>query len=143
MKQRCAPAKTILNFFFFLTICLVQQLKNYFWNFQSSIFFPQMKIWDTFRLSQYTSLLIENDITQDYHIIWGNASNKSCSALNSVQKSEWVHLSIYLEVELGGPKGCRFWNIIMYKNGKVDSVWGSMLPKIRIISHYMRKHVKY
>ncbi len=26
--------------------------------------------------------------------IWENSSNKSCSALNSLKKSQWVHMSI-------------------------------------------------
>ncbi len=37
-------------------------------------------------------------------------------------------------VELGGSKDQYIWNLIMYKNGKLDSLWGSMLPKIRITS---------
>ncbi len=38
-----------------------------------------------------------------------------------------------LGVKLGGSKDCHLWNI-MFKNGKVDSLWGSMLLKIRVIS---------
>ncbi len=37
-------------------------------------------------------------------------------------------------VEIGDLKDSHLQNIIMYKNGKVDSVWGSMLPKIHITS---------
>ncbi len=37
-------------------------------------------------------------------------------------------------VELGGFKDCYISNIILYWNGKVDSVWGSPQIKIRIIS---------
>ncbi len=37
-------------------------------------------------------------------------------------------------MELGGSKDWWVWNIIMYKNGKVDSLEGSALPKVRIIS---------
>ncbi len=33
-----------------------------------------------------------------------------------------------------GAKDCHFQNVKMYKNGKVDSLKASMLPKIRIIS---------
>ncbi len=36
-------------------------------------------------------------------------------------------------VELGGSKEY-VWNLIMYRNGTLDLLWGSMLPKIRIIS---------
>ncbi len=37
-------------------------------------------------------------------------------------------------VELGAPKIAIFWNIIMFENGEVDSLWCWMLPKIRLIS---------
>ncbi len=49
------------------------------------------------------------------------------------KKSWWVHMSASLQ---SGPIGSKDWyvlNIILYWNGDVDSVWGSMLPKIRII----------
>ncbi len=35
-------------------------------------------------------------------------------------------------VQLGGPKDQYVWNLLMYRNGKLDSLWGSTLPKIRI-----------
>ncbi len=36
-------------------------------------------------------------------------------------------------VELGISKYCYLWNTIIYKNEKADSIWGSTLPKIRVI----------
>ncbi len=65
-----------------------------------------------------------------------NALTKSCSKLNFVQKSPRTHtlISPPSGVELGGSKDSHLCQIIMYKNGKVDSVWGSTLPKIRIAS---------
>ncbi len=45
------------------------------------------------------------------------------------------HICLSLpRVELGVPKIAIFWNIIMFKNGEVDSLWGWTLPKIRITS---------
>ncbi len=48
-----------------------------------------------------------------------------------------VHERICLSppgMEPGGSKDSHLWKIIMYKNGEVDSVWGSTPPKIRIAS---------
>ncbi len=39
-----------------------------------------------------------------------------------------------LGVELWGSKDYHLWNIIMYRNGKADSLEGSTLPKLPIIS---------
>ncbi len=36
-------------------------------------------------------------------------------------------------VEQGGSKDCHLWKIIIYQNGEIDSLWSSMLSKIRII----------
>ncbi len=47
--------------------------------------------------------------------------------LISIQKSQF-------RVELVAPKIAIFWNIVMFKNREIDSLWGWMLPKIRIIS---------
>ncbi len=60
-------------------------------------------------------------------------SNKSCSELNFTQKSARVHMSISPQVELRGSKDQYVLNLIMYKNGKLDSLWRSMLPKICIM----------
>ncbi len=49
-------------------------------------------------------------------IKWKNASNKSCSALNCVQKVNGCICLSSPGVEVGTP------NIIMYKNGEVDSL---------------------
>ncbi len=49
------------------------------------------------------------------------------------KKSTRAYVYLPSRVELRGTKDSHHWNIIMYKNGKVDSVWGSTLPKIRII----------
>ncbi len=62
------------------------------------------------------------------------ASNKSCSELNFIQKvSERICLSPP-RVELGSSKDQYIRNLITYKNGNLDSLWGSMLRKIRITS---------
>ncbi len=61
-------------------------------------------------------------------------SNKSCSELNFVQKVlECICLSPPW-VELLGSKDQYVWNLIMYRNRKLDSLWGSTLPKIPITS---------
>ncbi len=43
-------------------------------------------------------------------------------------------MSISPRVEQGGSKYSHLRRIIMYKNRKVDLVWGSILPKIRVAS---------
>ncbi len=81
-------------------------------------------------------LTLRLDTIENTHYIQ-NASNKSCWALNSVQKSQRAHICLSPPgVVLGAPKIAIFWNIIMFKNGKVrvDSLWGWTLPKIRIVS---------
>ncbi len=75
--------------------------------------------------------------------------DKCCKNYQSYQKivqikvvRKWISYKkiserIYLSppgVELGVSKNCHFWNIIMYWNGKVDSLQGSMLPKISVTS---------
>ncbi len=46
-----------------------------------------------------------------------------------------VGASVYLPQDgARGSKDCHHWNIIMFWNVKVDSLYGSLLPKIRIIS---------
>ncbi len=42
--------------------------------------------------------------------------------------------NLFPEWSQGPPKIAIFWNIIVLKNGKVDSLWDWTLPKIRIIS---------
>ncbi len=59
-------------------------------------------------------------------------SSNKCSELNFVQKK--VHERICLpplRVELGGSKDTHLRNIPMWKNGKVYSLWGLTLLKIR------------
>ncbi len=41
-------------------------------------------------------------------------------------------------MEIGGSQDSNLWKIILYKNGKVDSFWSSMLPKIHIASLFYR-----
>ncbi len=64
--------------------------------------------------------------------IWENASNKSYWALNSVQKRQWAHMSMSPRSGAKGLQRLHLWNIL-YKYGKVESVYGSTLLKIRII----------
>ncbi len=66
-------------------------------------------------------------------IIPRNDLNKSYSELNFLQKSHWMHLSIFPWNGVRGSKDCRVWNI-MYWNGKVDLLQGWMLPKLPITS---------
>ncbi len=68
------------------------------------------------------------------HITLKKASNKNCSDLNFVKKSLRAHMSMSRTSGARGSKDQYVWNIIMYRNGKLDSLWGSMLPKICIIS---------
>ncbi len=66
---------------------------------------------------------VQGSILSKVCIIWENALNKSCSALNSVKKKVSRCTCVSPSgTELGGFKDCHFLNIIMYKNGKVDSV---------------------
>ncbi len=67
-------------------------------------------------------------------IIWKTASSKSCLELNSLQKSQWTHMSTSPRSEQGGTEDWCGWNIIMQENRKVDSLEGSTVPKIRIVS---------
>ncbi len=67
-------------------------------------------------------------------IMQKKASSKSCLELNSLQKSQGRICLSPSRVELGGFKDWCIWNIIMKKNGKVDSLEGSTLPKTLIIS---------
>ncbi len=67
-------------------------------------------------------------------IILKNCSNKSIWALHFVQKSQWAHMSI--SPNSGGQ---RLQRSVCSKSDNVqkwemDSLWGSMLPKIRITS---------
>ncbi len=71
---------------------------------------------------------------QKIRIISKNTSNKNCWALSFVQKIQWTHLSTFPISGARGSKDCRHWNIIMHWNGKVYLLYGSTLPKMRIIS---------
>ncbi len=53
-----------------------------------------------------------------HRIVYKKVSGRSCLSLS--------------RVELGAWKVCHLWNIIMYKNEKLDSVWGSTQAKICI-----------
>ncbi len=68
------------------------------------------------------------------HVASKKALNKSHSKLNFVQKSPRMHNSIFPGMELEGLKDFHICKIITYKNEKVDTVWGSTLPKIGIAS---------
>ncbi len=66
-------------------------------------------------------------------ILWKKASNKSYSKSNLAKKvRERICLSPP-RVELEGSKDQYVWNLIMYRNGKLDSLWGSTLPKIHFL----------
>ncbi len=67
-------------------------------------------------------------------IISKNCSNKSCSELNFVQKSQWAHMSPPPEVELRCSKDWYVSNILLYLNRKIDSLSGWTLSKLPIIS---------
>ncbi len=43
-------------------------------------------------------------VLQKMWIVWENIQNKSCWALNSIHKSQWVHMCISPGVEPGGSK---------------------------------------
>ncbi len=55
-------------------------------------------------------------------IITKKDSNKNRSELNFLQKSQQTHISISFRSGVRGSKSCHFLNIIMYWNGKVDSI---------------------
>ncbi len=62
------------------------------------------------------------------------ASNKSRSELNLVEKSPRAHMSISPRSGARGSKDQHVWNLKMYRNGKLGLLYGSTLPKIRMIS---------
>ncbi len=64
------------------------------------------------------------------HMISKRASNKRCLKLNFVQKSpQGICLS---EVELGCSKDQYIWHLLTYRNGKLGSLYGLTMPKVRI-----------
>ncbi len=63
-----------------------------------------------------------------------NCSNKSCSELNFVPKSVGTHVYLPQERSYRAPKIDMFQILYILLKGKVDSLSGGMLPKIRIIS---------
>ncbi len=68
-------------------------------------------------------------------ILWKKASNKSCSKSNFAQKSPRAHMSIS-PMELGAPKISMFeyvWNLIMYRNGKFDSLWPNFTNRKQLL----------
>ncbi len=69
-------------------------------------------------------------ITPKISVILKNSSNKSRWALNCVQKSPREQPG----VELMGSKDQYVWNLIMYRNVHLDSLYGLTLPKICMIS---------
>ncbi len=62
-------------------------------------------------------------------------SDKSCLELNFLQKSQWAHMSTFPQ---SGTRGLQRLMSLKYYNvekwGSIDSLEGSMLPKICIIS---------
>ncbi len=91
-------------------------------------------LWNIIMYKKGKVVSLQSTMLPKIHIISKNASNKSCWALNYVQKSQKSICLPPLGVQLVGSKNCHLRNIIMYKNGKVDSLQSTMLPKIRIIS---------
>ncbi len=67
-------------------------------------------------------------------LILKNASKKSCSTLNFVQKSQWAYMSLSPRRGARGSKDCHLWNIITDWNDNVDTLYSLMLPKLPIIS---------
>ncbi len=59
---------------------------------------------------------------QNVPIISRNASSKSCTELNFLQKTLWTHISIWLRSGTRGYKHLRFWNIIMHWNEEIHFV---------------------
>ncbi len=75
--------------------------------------------------------------------LWGSTLSKICITLKKLQiKVDWNWISYKIvceciclsltQEERGGFKDQYVWNFIMYRNGKLDTLWGSMLPQIRI-----------
>ncbi len=94
---------------------------------------PKIAFWNTIIYKNLQRGLTLGLDAAKISIISKNASTKNCWELNSIQKSKWMHMSISLQ---SGARGSKDWCIsiiIMYWNGKVDSVQGSMLPKIWIV----------
>ncbi len=89
-------------------------------------------IWNTLR--EMKKFTFYSWMLQKLPSISKNVSNKNCWALNFVQKICGRICLSPSGVELGGSKDSHVWHIIMYINGKVDSLYGSTLSKIRVIS---------
>ncbi len=66
------------------------------------------------RLPSLNRFTLELNTAKNTHYI-KKSSNKTCSELNFVQKS--------FRVEPGGSKDQYVWNLIVYRNGKLDSFW--------------------
>ncbi len=60
------------------------------------------------------------------------ASYNSSSKLNFVHGSLRAHMSIYPTSRTWGSTDQCIWNLMLYRFGKLDSLWGSMLSKICI-----------
>ncbi len=74
--------------------------------------------------------LLYSSMLQKILIMSKNASNKNCAKLNFPQKTQQTHMSISARSGAGCFKDCPVWNIIIYSNGKVHSLYGSMLQKM-------------
>ncbi len=81
-------------------------------------------LWNTI-LQKWESRFSLGLTLQKIRIIRENALSKSCSALNSIKKSQWARMFTSLWSVGEGLKDCHCLNIIMYKNGEVNSVWGA------------------
>ncbi len=81
------------------------------------------------KIDSFSSLLLAK-----LPIISKNVWNKSCWKLNFLRKTQWAHTSIFPRSGARGSTDCHVSNIIMYRNKKVVSLEGSMLPKLSPVS---------
>ncbi len=77
--------------------------------------------------------LLYGSTVPQIRIISRNASNKSCWVIKFVQKSKWAHLCISTKIRDKELQKLISFKYYMYWNGKVNSLYGSTLPKLCII----------
>ncbi len=109
------------------------------WTFLYEIQFQTTFIWSFFEDSHLSNIIMYKN--GQVESVWGltlpkiriaskKVWNISCSALNFVQKSPRAHMPIYPQSGGRGSKASYLWNMVTYKNRKVDSPLNAAKVKI-------------
>ncbi len=89
----------------------------WFRNFKIEVIKPWYHYWVLWEVHEFVKSWDDQECT-----VAKSCSNKSCWELNFLQKTQWAHIFISPRARPRGSKCWYVWKILLYWNGKVDTL---------------------